>query len=78
MKDVTTLDDSVLSENKFQDEENDNTLLIFMLSYMYYLQPKIKLRPLRRFLTQDKIVFSLKDGLSCLRRKLIIKLLSKH
>ena len=63
------------SENKFE-EDNLNTLLINILSY---LLPKIKLRPLRRLLTQHKIVFSLQDGLSSLRRKLktFIKTLKK-
>ena len=77
LKDVvtSTLDDTLLSENKLQFEEN-NILLIFILSK---LQPKIKLRPLRRLSTQHKIAFSLQDRLSCLRRKLktFIKTLKK-
>ena len=64
---MSIFDDNVLDESISHVEESDNTLLIFMLSYF---QPKIKLRPLRRLLTRHKIVFSLQDGLSCLRRKL--------
>lgn len=72
---MSTLDDTLLSKNKLQVEEN-NTLLIFVLSY---LQPKINLRPLRQLLTQHKIIFSLQDRLPCLRRKLktFIKTLKK-
>ena len=66
--------------NNIKEENVDcldvNALLIFLLSH---LLPKIKLRPLRRLLTQHNISFSLQDSLSSLRKKLraFIKLLKK-
>jgi hypothetical protein len=71
-KEVTATINSTLSKKKIE-ESNDldccqvDSLFIFLLSY---LLPKIKLRPLRRLLTQHKIYFSLTDNLSCLRRRL--------
>ena len=51
---------------------------MYLLSYLLPTS-KIKLRPLRRLLTQHKISFSLQDNLSSLRQKLkaFIKTLEK-
>ena len=70
---------SLLNDKNYDkevDRFDDKALLI---SHLSYLLSKIKLQPLRRFLSQHNISFSLQDKLSSLRRKLkvFIKSLNK-
>ena len=70
---------SILNKKNYDKDVDRFDVRALLISHLSYLLPKIKLRPLRRLLSQHDISYSLQDNLSSLRRKLktFIKSLKK-